>query len=97
MPTSEKTKAVVVPEADSFKRWKRLFAQMAELTAEAENIVQIAQRTINANLIDAECPHRTAWAWADEADEFFSALADALWDPEKEPLWTEEGGEHGRQ
>jgi hypothetical protein len=76
--------------------WEQFFRQMAELTAGAENITQVAQRAIDAKLVDANHPHGTAWGWANEADAFFAELADALWDPAKEPLW-ESGGDHGRQ
>ena len=84
-----------LPSAAEVASWNALLVLLAELTADAQSAAQIAQRIIDRGLLTTDDPCESIWAWENKLDSFFSALADCVWDPAKDPLWSREEASHG--
>lgn len=85
-----------LPSPAEIASWNALLVLLAELTSDAQSIAQIAQRIVDRGLLTTEDPCESIWAWENKLDSLFSAVADCVWDPVKDPLWSKEEGSHGR-
>lgn len=95
---SIRNRSVMTKQAQ-LAEWHQLFMTLAELTAGAESMNQVAARAFAQGLINTPNPCDAAWAWSNQTDVFCSEVANAIWDPTKDPLWSPEEtrGEYGRQ
>jgi hypothetical protein len=72
------------------QEFHELFTLLAELTKDAKNILEVAQRLMNKGLVTTEDPCDSVWPFEDNTHVFVSALADAVWNPDKDENWKNE-------
>jgi len=79
------------PTKAQITQWHQLFLKLSEMTKDADNMLEIGQRFLDSGLIEEnQEPSVAAWLFEDEAHEFSSALAQALWNPDQNPDWQNE-------
>jgi hypothetical protein len=67
------------------QEWHQLFKTLTELTSDTESFFEVAQRMIEKGMVMSENPCDSIWELANSADDFFSELGEAIWDPDKDP------------